>query len=605
MVSKSGGKARPWELVFVMNESGAFRARVKCALRATLLLSVAAVAVAQQGARPPLTVTGITPSGTNVPASRQIVLQFNRPVVPIGRMDRTAAEIPIAITPPVACQWRWLDTSALACQLADGDELTLATRYTLVINEGIAAEDGATTSGAVRHEFTTERPRVSYPSFATWRSPGMPVIRAVFTQAVGESSVREHLFMRHAGAARVPVEIEADTELRELPQYIRLPGERVFIDFGERQAAPVDDRLTTVAGEAARRVWLVRPRAELPLDARVELVVEPGLESGHGPERGDENRVAVEFYTFPEFAFLGVRCSRIDGDELAIGNASPTQGECNPLAGVGLEFSAPVLASEIKSHVEILPGLAGGRTDYDPWANWRDYSLLQQPHERGRAYTQWLPERLKAAQAYRVRVPDAASGPKDEFGRALTAPVDFAFATSHRPPAYTLVHPTAVLEQGVDSEVPLYVTNLERYTLDYRSLTRAGARNGLVHARELPAIEDVQYGVPLGVRETLGAESGAIFGRLSTDPLAQNLRWQEPVFATVTPYQLHVKLGHFNSLVWVTDLATGAAVRGAAVSVYVDRLSELSDNRSPLATAATDASGVATFAGTSELDPST
>ena len=585
-----------------MNESGAFRARVKSAVRATLLLSVAAVAVAQQGARAPLTVTGITPSGTNVPASRQIVLQFYRPVVPIGRMDRTAAEIPIAITPPVACQWRWLDTSALACQLADGDELTLATRYTLVINEGIAAEDGATTSGAVRHEFTTERPRVSYPSFATWRSPGMPVIRAVFTQAVGESSLREHLFMRHAGAARVPVEIEADTELRELPQYIRLPGERVFIDFGERQTAPVDDRPTTVAGEVARRVWLVRPRAELPLDARVALVVEPGLESGDGPERGDENRVAVEFYTFPEFAFLGVRCSRIDGDELAIGNASPTQGECNPLAGVGLEFSAPVLASEIKSHVEILPGLAGGRTDYDPWANWRDYSQLMQPHERGATYTVWLPERLRAATAYRLRTPEPSAGPRDEFGRTLAAPLDLAFTTSHRPPDYTLVHPTSVLEHGVDSEVPLYVTNLAGYRVDYRTLTAAGEADGRVLTRALPAVEDLQYAVPLGVREMLGGEPGVLYGRLSTDPELAKEQWQDGLFAAVTPYQLHVKLGHFNTLVWATELATGAPLRGAAVALYVDELSSPSAGVPPLAAGTTDADGVVLLPGQRELD---
>ena len=149
----------------------------------------------------------------------------------------------------------------------------------------------------------------------------------------------------------------------------------------------------------------------------------------------------------------------------------------------------------------------------------RDYSLLGQPHARGRIYTIWLPERLKAAEPYRLRAADAAAGPKDEFGRTLPAPIDFAFATSHRPPDYTLVHPTAVLEQGVDSEVPLYVTNLERYD-GQLSLVDAGrrARAALVHARELPAIEDIQYGVPLGVREMLGGESGAIFGRLATDP---------------------------------------------------------------------------------------
>src|SRR5688572_4381680 len=214
-----------------MRNRGGIGGRIKGFVRAVLLAATAMAAVAQQGARAPLAITGITPSGTNVPAARQIVIQFSRPVVPIGRMDRTAAEIPIEITPPLACQWRWLDTSALACQLGDGEQFALATRYTLVVGEGFAAEDGATTASVRRHEFTTQRPRVSYPSFATWRSPGMPVLRVAFTQSVSERSVREHLFMRHDGVARIPVEVAADGELRELPKVIRLPGERAFVDF--------------------------------------------------------------------------------------------------------------------------------------------------------------------------------------------------------------------------------------------------------------------------------------------------------------------------------------------------------------------------------------
>src|SRR6185295_9055542 len=105
----------------------------------------------------------------------------NRPVVPIGRIDRTAAEIPVEISPKLDCQWRWIDRSALACQLGDAERFKLAMRYTLVVRPGIAAEDGATIDGVRRHEFETERPRVSFPGLATWRSPGTPVIRAVFT----------------------------------------------------------------------------------------------------------------------------------------------------------------------------------------------------------------------------------------------------------------------------------------------------------------------------------------------------------------------------------------------------------------------------------------
>ena len=84
---------------------------------------------------------------------------------------------------------------------------------------------------------------------------------------------------------------------------------------------------------------------------------------------------------------------------------------------------------------------------------------------------------------------------------------------------------------------------------------------------------------------------------------ARRARWRTGVFAQVTPYQVHVKLGHYNTLVWATDLATGAPLRGANVAIYVDRIAELAAAGPALATAQTDASGVALLPGTRELDP--
>ena len=75
----------------------------------------------------PLRIMRITPDGVDVPPGRQIVFQFNRPVVPVGRMERDASEIPITISPSLDCQWRWLNTSALACQLDEKSALRPAT----------------------------------------------------------------------------------------------------------------------------------------------------------------------------------------------------------------------------------------------------------------------------------------------------------------------------------------------------------------------------------------------------------------------------------------------------------------------------------------------
>jgi len=129
---------------------------------------------------------------------------------------------------------------------------------------------------------------------------------------------------------------------------------------------------------------------------------------------------------------------------------------------------------EVKNHVTIEPDLAGGRTDYDPWANRRGYSHLRSPHKQGRRYRVWLPEVLKAYEVYHTQSdPDHF---KDEFGRTLPAPIDLRFATDHRLPDYAITHRKAVLEKAVDSEMPLVVTNLEEVSVTYDRLTTEGKR---------------------------------------------------------------------------------------------------------------------------------
>src|SRR6185312_7862135 len=124
-----------------------------------------------------LEITRITPQGERVPEGREIVIKFNRPVVPIGRMERAAAEIPITITPKTNCQWRWLSPDALSCQLDEKNTLKSATNYVVVIKPGIKAEDGATIAKTITHKFSTELPKVNYASFQTWKSPGTPYIQ--------------------------------------------------------------------------------------------------------------------------------------------------------------------------------------------------------------------------------------------------------------------------------------------------------------------------------------------------------------------------------------------------------------------------------------------
>jgi len=117
-----------------------------------ILLNIIVVSSLSFAAPPPLHITRITPSGMDVPAGRQIVFQFDKPVVPMGRMARKASEIPIDITPSLKCQWRWLNSGTLACQLDEKSALKPATRYTIVVNPAASSglAGGSVSGGSSR-----------------------------------------------------------------------------------------------------------------------------------------------------------------------------------------------------------------------------------------------------------------------------------------------------------------------------------------------------------------------------------------------------------------------------------------------------------------------
>lgn len=576
-----------------------------------------------------LRILRISPDGADVPVGRQIVIQFNRPVVPIGAMERSAAEIPVDIQPKLECQWRWLNTSALACNLDEKNELKQATSYNVVVNTGIKAEDGATTKEAFKHQFTTERPDVSYAWFKKWLSPSTPVVQLTFNQAVSKESVEASLYIAGAesvDAKKYELKVEPDPDDREPPSFLPVPGTNMIAVFDKSASQKVDDDLHKVGGVEARRVWLVTPTAELPLDHGMSLKVRPGLVSALGAEKGIGDREVVRLQTFPEFKFLGIKCYTNEDDVnimLISPDAMQSYGLCNPMRGAALAFSSPVFRSQIKANIEFTPKLNISADGSDPWGDGQDYSQLGREHEAGQTYDIWLPNGLKAAAEYHLKSKQVELGffegiwdwikslfidllqtdLRDEFGRPLAKKLDISFKTNHRKPNFEIIHNDAVLEKQIDSEVPLYVNNLNKTIFSYNKLTAEGAQSGLISEQDIPKVQDVQFAIPFKIREMLGGKSGAVYGHLNTDPLVSKYDSEHRLFAQVTPYQLHVKLGHFNSIIWVTDLATGEPVDGAKVTIYADKLTELGAGKEPLSQATTSKDGLATLDGTEKLDP--
>ncbi|MDH4184297.1 MAG: MG2 domain-containing protein, partial [Nitrospinota bacterium] len=586
------------------------------------LLSLAATGVMAESTT--LQISRITPSGSSVEALSQIVIQFNKPMVPLGRMERESSEVPVEIAPALACKWRWVDRSALACQLDDADKMKFATSYKVTVKPGIKAEDGSTLAEQVEHSFTTSLPSVRYTHIRKWIAPGTPAIRVVFSQPVSRQSVQDAMFFQ-ANGRDYPLIVEQDMYDRRLPRFIRVPGEPYFVDFGDQAQdqsggeeaadegcaedeeppcgqAPKEATVPRprTEGEEAREAWMVKPAEELPLDTAILLNVKPGLESALGPQRGEEKRTAGQYHTFPEFEFLGVDCRDIEGEDIHLppGQSQAAGDLCNPMESIFLVFSAPTSKDEVKEKLIFSPKLAVS-ADSDPWGMVYSYSSLEINHDKDNRYRLSLPYPLKARKTYKVK-----GELEDLFGRRLKTAVDMTFTLDARPPDYTLTHHYSVLESGVESETPIYVTNLNSVDIQYHTLTAKGRQKDLSAQLKPDKVDDLSFAIPLHVRKMLGGGSGAIQGWVSSDP-APYKEYEEDsfFFSQVTPYQVLVKKGHFNTMVWVTDMATGKPVDGANVSLYLDTYLELAGGAKILTEGATGADGVAALKGYSEYDP--
>ncbi|MBW1848612.1 MAG: large extracellular alpha-helical protein, partial [Deltaproteobacteria bacterium] len=166
-----------------------------------------------------------------------------------------------------------------------------------------------------------------------------------------------------------------------------------------------------------------------------------------------------------------------------------------------------------------------------------------------------------------------------------------------------LTYKTAILEKQIDSEMPLVVTNLKKVTVNYKTLTSDGSKTGLILENPVQKVEDIAFKMPLGIRNVFKGKSGAAFGHISTNPHLKKSQYEREFFAQVTPFQVHVKAGHFNTLVWVTDFETGKGVEAAKIIIYKDSIKSLSHRNKVLSKGITDSHGLAMLDGTEKLDP--
>lgn len=521
-----------------------------------------------------LRILRITPTGVDAPPGRQLVIQFDRPVVPLGQMERNAAELPITIEPKLNCQWRWLSPAVLACNLNEKDALQPATEYRLVVSPGIRTEDNATLAEPVRHTFATMRPRITEAWFKTWLGPHLPQSSVRTNLPIAQSSLAEHLFYSvdgHRIAARVT----------EDPDY--------------SHSAQNKDAL----------IWLVSPTAELPAGVPVQLQVEPGLITPKGVAPGIEQRIVATVQAIPDFRFLGVRCTDKNNKtfDIAPGASAAAPQRCLPSSGVALLFSAPVLPEDIRAGLQFTPALSSPRPETDAWEQVYSSSQLSDPFTKGKRYSIDLPEStLKPFTAYRLAL--KADAVKDQFGRPLVAGADIHFATDHRFPDYALLKNMPVLEKDLDTDASVWAVNVQELRVSYETVTPGGNKIPGSNSIKPVGPEDTSIAVPLTIRKLLGKGSGVVQGEFVTQPPIPDKAPRESwFFAQVTPFQVHLKLGHHNSMVWINDMRTGLPVEGVTVQILKSTFKDFGSPTDALALTTTGKDGVALLPGTTVLDP--
>ncbi|NLD37364.1 MAG: hypothetical protein GX654_10900 [Desulfatiglans sp.] len=552
----------------------------------------------------PLEIISITPTGEDVPASRQITFKFNRPVVPVGRMERDSSEIPIEIKPEVKGQWRWIDTSTLALMMDEKNALSPATSYEITVNPGIKAEDGTILKNSMGHTFITERPKVNKTEFKIWDSPGKPAMRIIFNQPVSKDSVEKYLAIRIKGqeGKLTHVNAKSDPEFEK-----RVMESAAYYKINEYTASHYqleneEEKPSLENSNEYRVVWLISPEEELTENATIEYMIQPGLESSLGSQKGVENRVIDTLEPFPPFTFLGIECHDKNNKEVFFAS-DDEKNRCDPARQISLVFSSPVFKKEVIDKVSVEPGLKYTEMDYE-----EDYlisisSIFKTNYRVFEKYKINLPRRFKPNKKYIIK-----NDPKnifDIFGRTLIRPFEIEFftdSTQFSAPFFRNPKGYTVLEKDADTEMPLITSNLDSIKFTYDLITAQGKSSAMEYEFFPKKGDNTDVLNPLPVRKLLNGRSGRIDIEVTeTKPpvdsgLLENYNFKY-LSAKVTAFNIHLKKSLNKTIVWVQDIATGDPVQDAKVEIY---------NVYPdVFISFTGPDGIAVLPGTMEMHPKT
>ncbi len=563
----------------------------------------------------PLAVLHSSPSGELSAAPQWIEVRFDRPLIDPDAVAGKRPEVRVSIDPPVAGEVGFPTPTSLSYTFLA--PVLPAQRYQVTISSGLRSADGkAVLKRDHRFEFVTERNRATELLRAALpeEGEGFPVGGE---RGVNNLDLGEHLLV----TLRFPEKVE---RLRSL---VRVDGE----PLAGGAAAPLETRLSFPDEVAADR-FIVSPKTEWPKHTRLWVRIGAGLQIATIPA-GPLGSAAEQVLKASTYGPLTVA----RGPECEL---------CRPPATLLFEFATPVRCEDVVEQISVRPGNPSLRCAGQPTPT----MIRVEPTPALGAYT-----------TYTVKV---KAGVTDVFAQKLAETATFTLKTGDANPRFAHQRMFNVLERQTapSHEEKVYRAaklKVEGARLPFADAWRIIASEGLASqvswtslpwwlnddyhygfggvdcewdeeageevcaesgsGRRYPgALESGELSLPNATVQELAADSDGwaeievplapyLGGRgglavLKSTPLDdQGRALSGPVLRllNVTDIGLTARYSPAQLVVLAARLSDGAPVAGAKVQAYaVDQ--ERAELGEPLATATTDAQGVAVF-GSAEL----
>ena len=501
------------------------------------------------------------PGSTDVPSNATLTMIFDRPVVPLTtvgqRVNMTEeTDFPISIDPPVDGRWRFVSTTTLEFQ--PGDNLDLATHYTVTVPAGIPTKTGGSTTDDYSWHFETKRPKVlsTNPSSSVNNAGPGTQMSVQFSQSMNLDSAGEHIFLvrgtRDRNAARQFLGLAdggtSQTELSVVPIRLSYGTQKVW----HKNQSEKEDKSVVV----------LKPETPLALDDAYTIVVTEGIMGLQG------------------------NIGSAEGRSVGFGTAGPftvTSGE-KRYSRIRIQFSNPIEDLDtLKEHITIDP----------PIENWDD--IVISPYSYSSSSQVSFYPRLKPSTHYTVTI---ETGPKDIHGQPLTSQYSFTFKTDPLDPNL-FIHSRGVFGIFERDKPPVYYinsVNIPKYTVELAPMTfpefmtaMEGRNNyktreqaqdllkyeGYTSWEVVPgAASDEWKSEEVDLRQKFGSDlKPGIYGLAVRSPaFVYNYGERKPRVArqyfAVTNMAMTLKYTGREALVWVTDMRTGDPVEGAKIGFH-------------------------------------